>query len=584
MKKTTKAYDVVVVGGGMSGICAAIAAAREGVNTALINNRPVLGGNASSEIRMHICGADQHEKRKNARETGIIEEILLENRKRNPQNSYSVFDTILWEKVTFQENLDLYLNTHITKVNTMEQQIESIEGVQLSTETEIIFISKIFADCTGDGAIAHLSGATTFLGRESKYTYNEPDAPEVADTYTMGNTLLFTTKDMGQPVEFEKPHWANSYTEDDLFDRKHGAHGINYWWIELGGKELETIKDGEFIRDELIKAVYGVWDHIKNYDDHGADNYALDWIGFLPGKRESRRVLGDYILTQNDLAESKHFEDTIAYGGWSMDMHTIGGLTSKYEPTVFIDMKDLYAIPYRAIYSKDIYNLYIGGRNISASHMAFGSTRVMATCAVIGQAIGVSSAYAIKKNIPPKQVINNISEIQKTLIYSDCFLPNIKIQNNNDYALNSTITASSSKEGHFPENIINGYSRNINDDINLWASSGFSSSGEWLKLSLGEAKDIENIKLKFDSNLSKQIMISHFTNNTNIQTPIELVKNYTIKFYNKGLEVYKHEVFGNYQRFNDIKLENIVIADEIELLFLETNGINEARLFEINIL
>ncbi len=582
MEKVVKYYDVIIIGGGMSGICAAIASAREGVKTALINNRPVLGGNASSEIRMHICGADQHERRENARETGIIEEILLENRHRNPQNSYSVFDTILWEKVTFQENLDLFQNTHVTEVFKENLIIKSVKGYQLTTEKEYRFEGKIFADCTGDGVISHLSGATTMTGRESRDTYNEKHAPEKEDQYTMGNTLLFTTKDMGYPISFEKPTWANTYTEEDLFGRTHGAHGVNYWWIELGGKDTDVIKDGEIIRDELLKAVYGVWDHIKNGGKHNAENFAIDWIGFLPGKRESRRVLGDYLLTENDLENNTEFEDTIAYGGWSMDMHSVDGLKAKQEPTVFINMEDLYSIPYRAIYSKDIKNLYIGGRNISVTHMAFGSTRVMATCAVIGQAIGISSAYAIKNNVSICAVKNNIKEIQKSLVKTDAYLPKIVIDDAEDLTKNAFITASSFKTDHDVQKVVNGYTRNIGNAINLWASNGLSNKDEWLNFKLDKSHNIKNIKLKFDSNLSKQIMISHFTNNTNICTPIELVKDYSIKFYNKGEEVFVHNVSGNYQRFNDIKFNNIV-ADEVKIIFNKTNGIDEIRVFEVNI-
>lgn len=583
MKKIKESFDLVVIGGGMSGICAAIAAAREGIKTALINNRPVLGGNASSEIRMHICGADQHARRKNARETGIIEEILLENRKRNPQNSYSIFDTILWEKVNFQDNLKLFQNTHITKASTENSQIISVEGYQLTTEKNFEFTGKIFADCTGDGTISHLSGATTMTGRESRATYEEKNAPEEADIYTMGNSLLFTSKDMGSQIKFEKPIWANTYTEKDLYDRNHGAYGINYWWIELGGKDMDVIEDGEIIRDELIKAVYGVWDHVKNGGDHGADNYALDWIGFLPGKRESRRVLGDYLLTENDLEECKKFDDTIAYGGWSMDMHSVGGLTAKQEPTVFINMDDIYPIPYRAIYSKDVKNLYIGGRNISVSHMAFGSTRVMATCSVIGQAIGVAASNAIKNNILPKEVLMNISDVQKILVNNDAYLPYIKVDNTGDFAKEAEISASSFKEICTPDKVINGFPRNIGNDLNLWISDGFSKTGEWLKLKFEEAKLMKNIKLKFDSNLSREIMISHFTNNTNICTPIELIKDYTIEFYKNGDVVFLHTVTDNYQRFNDIILEKEIFADEVVLKFINTNGIDEARVFEINI-
>lgn len=296
-----KNYDVIVVGGGISGVCAALSASRCGVNVALIQNRPVLGGNASSEVRMHICGADYHASRENARETGIIEEILLDNRLSNFQHSFSVLDTVLWEKATYQENLDLYLNTHMTEVNVIDNRIHAIKAEQLTTERRFEFTASTFIDTSGDATLAFKAGADIRIGRESRYEYNEKLAPEQADKIMMGNTIMFESKDMGQPVLFKKPFWVNTYTEDDLKSRCHRDITAGYWWVELGGSHLDTISDGEKIRDELLKAVYGIWDHIKNGGDHGAENYALDWVCMLPGKRDSRRIIGDYVLNSNDL-------------------------------------------------------------------------------------------------------------------------------------------------------------------------------------------------------------------------------------------------------------------------------------------
>ena len=146
-------FDFIVVGGGMAGICGAIAAARKGISTALIHNRPVLGGNASSEIRMHICGADHHMSVPNARETGVLEEILLENKRRNPEMVYPIFDAVLWEKVHFQENLTLYLNTHMTEVECQNMKITGIYAKQLTTEKTFHFIGTMFMDATGDGVL-----------------------------------------------------------------------------------------------------------------------------------------------------------------------------------------------------------------------------------------------------------------------------------------------------------------------------------------------------------------------------------------------------------------------------------------------
>ncbi len=581
-----KKYDVVVVGGGLSGLCAALACARGGAHTALIHNRPVLGGNASSEIRMHICGADNHGHRPNARETGILEEILLENRKLNPQYSYSVFDTILWEKATFQEHLDLYLNTQMTDLLKKEDQIEAIIAMQLTTEKQFQINGTLFVDATGDGTLAHYAGASYRVGRESRDTYNEPHAPEKEDHITMGNTLLFKTIDMGYPVPFVKPSWANTYTEEDLQGREHGASGFNYWWIELGGEDLDVIANGEKLRDELLKAVYGVWDHIKNGGDHGADCYVLDWIGFLPGKRESRRILGDYVLNEKDLAQTRAFEDVVAYGGWPMDMHAAGGLRTRMEPTEFIHVPNVYGIPYRSLYSKDIANLMIAGRAISASHMAFGSTRVMGTCAVVGQAVGTAAALSIQNACLPRALQANISKLQHQLLRDDAYIPGIANHNPNDLAKKATLTASSQLQGFECTYLNNGISRAVHEVSNCWVSAPLSSGPQWVNLHFDTAILAKDIEIKFDSNLSKQLMLSMFNNGLEGQEkgiPKELVKDYSILLYHEGNLVHQIDVCDNYLRFKKHALEDTLQINHLRILVHATNGDESARIFEVSI-
>lgn len=586
MKMEAVNYDVVIIGGGLSGMCAAISSARGGAKTALVQNRPVLGGNASSEVRMHICGADNHGHRDHARETGILEEFLLENRNQNPQNSYSVFDTVLWEKVRFQENLELYLNTQMTAVEMENNaEIKSVKANQLTTEKNFEFTAKIFIDATGDGTLAAYAKAPFMSGREAKAMFNEAHAPEKADHYTMGNTLLFNTKHMGEPIEFKKPFWANSYTEEDLQHRGHGAYGKNYWWIELGGDDTDIIADGEEIRDELLKAVYGVWDHIKNYGDHGANEYALDWVGFLPGKRESRRIEGDYILNENDLADTVEFEDAVAYGGWPMDMHAVGGIRAKLEPTVFIEVPDVYGIPYRSLYSKTVKNLMIGGRAISASHMAFGSTRVMGTCAVVGEAVGTAAGMAIAKGIMPRGVNAHMKELQQKLIKEDAYIPGVVNKDPLDVARTATIKVSSEQSGAEGENVVNGVARTVKEELNCWISQPIDKE-EWISLNFKEAIAPKSIEIKFDSNLSKQIMLSMFGNGLAGQKkgiPEELAKDYSIQCYLKGELVDTLVVKDNYLRFKKHSLSSDIKCDEIKLAITKTNGTKEARVFEIRV-
>ena len=605
-----RSYDVVVAGGGMAGICTAIAAARGGARTALVHNRPVLGGNASSEIRMHICGADCHGKRKNARETGIIEEILLENRIRNPQHSFSILDTVLWEKVKFQENLELYLNTHVLEAEVEDDRITSILAHQLTTEKWFRFQGKIFVDCTGDASLAVQAGARTRMGREAAAEFGESHAPEKADRGTMGNTLMFCARDTGEKSIFRRPSWAYELTEEDLRGRGHseiadavGNYGVDsgYWWLELGGTQ-DVIADGEEIRDELLKYLYGIWDHIKNKGDHGADNYELEWVQFLPGKRESRRIEGDYMLKQQDLEEAVPFDDVVAYGGWPMDMHPPGGFLHDGSATDYLHLKKVYGIPYRCYCSRDISNLMMAGRNISATHMAFGSVRVMATCAVGGQAVGTAAAMAVREGCTPREIGREIKKLQQRLLKDDCYLPGIRNEDEEDLARNAKATASSWQEGWEPENVINGVSRTTEEGNNGWRSEDRQEAGkgkreeeqqreqerqreEWISLEFAENR-IGQVILKFDSDLSHEIMISlsQVTRNAQIPgIPSFLVKEYEIVLSCKGREVFREERKENYQRRCVHNIPENITADQLTLRIRKTWGAPCAAVYEIRI-
>ena len=587
-----QSYDVVVVGGGMAGICTAISSARGGARTALVHNRPVLGGNASSEIRMHICGADCHGKRKNARETGIIEEILLENRRRNPQHSFSILDTVLWEKVKFQENLDLYLNTHMLEAEVSDGKIMSVLADQLTTEKWFRFHGSIFVDCTGDGYLAVQAGAKTRMGREASSEFHESYASKKADRGTMGNTLMFCAKDTGKKTTFVKPFWAYDLSEEDLKGRGHseivdavGNYGVDsgYWWLELGG-DRDVIADGEEIRDELLKYLYGIWDHIKNKGDHGADNYELEWVQFLPGKRESRRIEGDYILKQQDLEEAVPFEDVVAYGGWPMDMHPPGGFLHDGNATDYLHLKEVYGIPYRCYCSRDISNLMMAGRNISATHMAFGSVRVMATCAVGGQAVGTAAAMAVQQGCTPREIGNDICSLQQRLLRDDCYLPGIRNEDEKDVARNAEVTASSSADGWEPENVINGIARTTAEGNNGWRSEE-PAEGQWLSLKFDEAEP-GSVMIRFDSDLSNEIMISLSQVTRNAQhpgIPETLVKDYTLLLKYRGEAVYEENITDNYQRFRTHRIPAGIMADEVMLKINATYGAPYAAVYEVRI-
>ena len=369
--------DVVIAGGGMAGVCAALAAARNGARVVLIQDRSVLGGNASSEIRMHIVGADSHGSRKDtdSRESGILEELRLEEAITNPQRSASMWDYILYNKIRSESNITLLLDTVCTGVEMKSSsEIDAIHALRHGTEDAITIKATLFIDCTGDGRVGAEAGALFRMGRESKNEYNESLAPDRPDKLTLGSSILFTSKKYDQPMPFTAPAWAYKYPKcENLPHRGHDTWEYGYWWIEWGGTK-DIIKDGELIREDLMAVALGIWDHIKNSGKHPAsENWALDWIGFIPGKRESRRFVGDYLLNENDCRKGEIFADGIAYGGWNLDLHDPDGVHTSRPPFTTIPIP-LYNIPFRSLYSKNIKNLLFAGRNISTTHIAFGST------------------------------------------------------------------------------------------------------------------------------------------------------------------------------------------------------------------
>lgn len=580
-----KNYDFIVVGGGMSGLCAAIAAARGGAKTALVQDRPVLGGNASSEIRMHICGADCHMTRPNARETGILEEILLENKHRGAGSNYPVFDSVLWEKAHFQKNLSLYLNTRVLGAAVRNGRVVSIQAGQMTTEKCFCLKAPLFADATGDGVLGAKSGAEYRIGREAKSEFGEEHAPESPDACTMGSSLMFHARDAGHPVRFTKPFWANTYTEEELRLRDHSQVTSGYWWIELGGGRREVIRDAEIIRDELLKAVFGVWDHIKNGGDHHAENMELDWVGFLPGKRESRRLMGPYVLNENDCSGGRRFPDAVAYGGWPMDVHAVEGfLRAGEEPTVWLKLPDVYTIPYRSLYSVNIKNLFLAGRAISCTHMAFASSRVMGTCAVVGQAVGTAAALAVQRREEPADVLGQIDGLQQALLRDDCYIPGIVNSDPLDLARQAEITASSCEEACGPENVVNGAARTVGKQANFWQAP--VGGRPWLCLRFVRPVTVRKVSLTFDSNLSREITISLSDEVLARQvpgTPPELVKDYTLQGFCRGEQVFEKDIEGNYQRHCVLLLENPVECDRILLTIRATNGAALARVYEVRV-
>lgn len=422
----THEADFCVVGGGLAGLCAAVAAARHGARVVLMQERPMLGGNASSEIRMWVCGAGSGHR--DLQETGLVEELMLENLYRNPDKNYSIWDGIMYELAAYQDNLTLLLNCTCNDCEMEGSRIRSVTGWQMTTQQYHRVKATLFADCSGDSVLAPLTGADYRIGREARAEFGEDIAPEVSDRKTMGMSCMLQARQESRPSEFIPPRWAHRYTREDLLPYRLPDLGNpceNFWYLELGGDQ-DSIADTESLRDELLRVAYGIWDYCKNAPENREKNknWRLDWMGILPGKRESRRYLGDYIMTQNDVRAEGRFPDLVAYGGWSMDDHHPGGFRAAEQPTIFHPAPAPYGIPYRAMYSRNIENLMFAGRNISVTHTAMSSTRVMATCATIGQAVGTAAAIAVRDRLSPRGVYEQrLKELKQTLMEDDCYLP-----------------------------------------------------------------------------------------------------------------------------------------------------------------
>ena len=480
----------------------AISAARHGARVALMHDRPVLGGNASSEIRMWISGAGTRVR--DLQETGIMEELQLENMYRNPKRNWSTWDALLYEKVRFEPNIDLILNCTCNDAKMENGKIKSVKGFQLTTYTWHEVEAKIFVDSSGDSILAPLTGAEYRVGREAKSEHGEEFGLEVADRHTMGMSILLQCRQTDHPVEYTPPAWAYDFPDDEAMNNKpHNIYAINtnFYWIELGGMQ-NSIDDTEEVRDELLKIAFGVWDHMKNHGDHGAENWELEWVGFLPGKRESRRYVGDYVLTQHDVENCPRFDDTVAYGGWQIDNHLPGGFHMNAKDGGHLQKRRLtepYGIPFRSLYSKNIDNLMFAGRNISATHIAFSTTRVMGTCGVMGQAVGTAVSVAIKNGMLPREVgQKKISEIQQILMEDDCWLPGMRREISRACRQAQLVC-----QGQDKENLRNGVDRPTDE---AGDNGCYVPLGTDVTYLLAEPTFVERLRIVFDSDLDRDTL------------------------------------------------------------------------------
>lgn len=440
-------FDVVVVGAGAAGCCAAVAAARLGANTALIQNRPVLGGNSSDELGVGICGASVSHP--NARESGIMEEAGRNKAHFGWQRMSEGFRMV----AEGEKSLRVFYNRHVVAAAMCDpQHIDTVTAVDTLTGQKSVFRGKMFIDCTGDGWVGYYAGAKYRLGRESREEFGEDLAPPAADKITMsgcimGNyTVSFRAARVGRPVEYVPPPWAAKLPPAEEFGRRIDHIGWGDWWLEHPG-DIDDLWDPERARDELIKISFGYWDFIKNRwpEREQASDHALAFVPYMNAKRETRRLEGDYLFKQQDAQNGVVFPDRISHGGWPLDVHHPRGIFSGKEGPFDCDPHvPIYTIPYRILYSANVENLLFAGRHVSTTHIGLGSLRVQGTLSTLGQAAGTASALCLRLGTTPRELgQKQILLLQQTLLKHDQYIPELKNEDPDDLARTATVTASS---------------------------------------------------------------------------------------------------------------------------------------------
>ena len=574
--------DLMVAGGGLAGVCAAIAAARHGAKVVLVQDRSRLGGNSSSEVKMHVVGANSHKGRPGWREGGIIEELRLADAANNPQRCWELWDLLLYDKVMSEPNITLLLETSLYSASMKTGRIDQVLARCDKSEHIYRITAPLFLDASGDSRLGLEAGAEMRTGRETRSEFNESLSPEKADQETLGSSILFTSRLHDRAMPFTPPKWARKVTPEQLRFRSVNSWEYGYWWIEWGG-DLNTIWDNERIRFELLSILMGVWDFIKNSGQHPSSaNWALDWIGMMPGRRGSRRMVGDVLVNQNDLMRGT-WPDAVAIGGWPMDDHPPAGFDRPdVPPNTVIRTPEVFNLPLRALYSRNIPNLFMAGRNISATHAAFTSTRVMATCAVAGQAAGTAAALCVKEGLLPRQFAQDaarVARLQQVLLRDDQTLRGVSNTDAADLARQAKVTASAEEPHAAAANVIDGWVRDIpNKEIHQWQGR-MGPSGAWIELQWPKPVQISEVQLTFDTGFQRELNLSSSDSVTKgtIRAPQpETVRDYRILVGDRLLA----EAKNNHQRLNRHKLAPVT-TDRIRIQIDATNGSDLARIFEI---
>lgn len=546
----------------------------------------MLGGNTSSEMRMGIVGVKEDQ----CQEAGLIEEMQCRNFRYNPLQRYTLWDDIIYSTVVEEPNIKLLLNTSINDVVMDGDKIKSVKAWNINAYTKYTISGKLFVDCTGDG-ILRLSGARYRRGTESKHEYNESYLTnEESNSHTMGNSILMQLRKTNEHRPFKAPDWAYHFTDEDFnyetpkstipgvkFNYKiiWRAHDNNFWWVECSGIDYDTIFDANEAQFELKKIAYGIWEYMKNHPDGRCFDYELDWMGAIPGKRESTRYVAPYTLTQDDVTSGGHFEDVVAYGGWTLDNHDSHGFHHKGLASIEYSVPQGFGIPYDCLYSINVPNLMFAGRDISCSHMAFSATRVMATCALIGQAVGTAANMIIEYDTTPAGIRKDyIAELQDRLEQDDCMLP---------YRWRK-VSALTSAAKCAPENepMRNGIDREWDgEDNGVYAAPGATN----IEYTWKKPQMLSGARFIFDSDFKvrgKRMRKLEATTEY-ASMPSEMAQDFKVQVRVKKEWITVAEVKDNFRRLVNVSFDPVK-ADGLRIVVDSTWGAEKAHIFAFDAL
>ena len=573
-------YDLIVVGGGVGGVVTAITAARYGLKTALINDRPKLGGNASDEANVTLEGSAH----RGYHETGIVFEL------KTYRHNHSATWSETFEKFTSQEkNLDVFQNMLLLDAATDHNRITDIFTVDTLDLREYQFSSSLYVDATGDGWLGYYAGAQYRIGREARFQHNETLAPEIADGSTMSGCATATgsrnetvcsylAEKTDEPIEFKAPAWSFQLPVGVELARTPSKIECGEWWLEMPN-DYDDLFESEFVRDSMFRMSLGYFDWLKNSwtEREKAATYQLKKLGTYNAKRESRRLIGDYILTENDYVEEKTFPDTVGYCGWKIDVHHPDGIFSGKKGAFTSNKKiPISPIPFGALYSKNIENLMMAGRCISVTHLGLGPVRVQLTIGTMGQAVATAAYLCKMRNTTPRGIRDrHIDELQQLLLKDGMTVPGVKHHDSADLALQASVSATSHATNGDPKNVTNGKMWANDGEDYAWISEG--DLPQSITLTFDKPNTIHQARITFD------IPFSEYRYGY-MEQPVtkHMVTDFSLSVFTENRWQELRRVSNNRNRLVVLDIEPTV-ADAIKITVQKTLCSTEAIITEIRI-